>query len=396
MGKQGKAKSNKLKMKSNQTKNKKNTNGKMYSFKICFCVIGIIYMASIPLRNQRKYLQSIVSTIAADFNQKEADSNQKEADFNQKEGSSIGLIPLPKLTHSGEYARKETVCPKGTEWMNNVVDSVAEKAEGRKIPKIVHMTGKSRCLTPTAHSMISMWKFENHSFYYHDDEAMFSLLLDTDFPMFPDVKNTLKCMHHAGNTAVADLWRYIALWEYGGIYTDIDNVPNTLFNASTLQDDTDAFFLQERGGFLSQFFFAVSPRHPVMFFAVHFCMNMILNMEDTSDFYVPYVTGPGAVKRAFIQFMTGSEKLSKEDGKKYSYPPAGHYVGPLESDRSVDVFAKPTTGYLWVVRDALRGRAKGDLWSAMNATSYNRDGNNLKKKSAVACMREIYRSHAGQ
>ena len=110
------------------------------------------------------------------------DSNQKEADFNQKEGSSIGLIPLPKLTHSGEYARKETVCPKGTEWMNNVVDSVAEKAEGRKIPKIVHMTGKSRCLTPTAHSMISMWKFENHSFYYHDDEAMFSLLLDTDFP----------------------------------------------------------------------------------------------------------------------------------------------------------------------------------------------------------------------
>jgi len=115
--------------------------------------------------------------------------------------------------------------------------------------------------------------------------------------------------------AKADLWRYLALWEYGGIYTgkwsilfrrseakrnqdilmakpkqvvttnmlsisffsqptpsisieytdenkhdhtqsiDMDNAPGELFNASTLTPDIDAFFLPEQGGFPSQYFF---------------------------------------------------------------------------------------------------------------------------------------------
>ena len=73
--------------------------------------------------------------------------------------------------------------------------------------------------------------------------------------------------------AIADLWRYVAMWEYGGIYTDMDNLPGPLFNATTITPDIDAFFLQEQGGYVSQFFFAVAPRHPLMFLAVHDVME---------------------------------------------------------------------------------------------------------------------------
>ena len=54
-----------------------------------------------------------------------------------------------------------------------------------------------------------------------------------------------------------------------GIYTDMDNSPGPLLNETTITDDIDAFFLQEKGGFLSQYFFAIAPKHPLMFLAVH-------------------------------------------------------------------------------------------------------------------------------
>lgn len=63
------------------------------------------------------------------------------------------------------------------------------------------------------------------------------------------------------------------MWEYGGIYTDMDNLPGLFLNETTITPDIDAFFLQEKGGFLSQFFFAVSPKHPLMFLAVHDVME---------------------------------------------------------------------------------------------------------------------------
>lgn len=76
----------------------------------------------------------------------------------------------------------------------------------------------------------------------------------------------------------------------------MDNYPNTLFNATSVDPNTDAYFLQERGGFLSQYFFAVSPKHPLMFLAVHDVMREMHNMLDTGNFYVPVVSGPGAIK----------------------------------------------------------------------------------------------------
>ena len=57
----------------------------------------------------------------------------------------------------------------------------------------------------------------------------------------------------------ADLWRYLALWEWGGLYTDMDNTPGyqwAIENGTVISDDMDAVFEIEVGGYPSQYFFA--------------------------------------------------------------------------------------------------------------------------------------------
>ena len=215
----------------------------------------------------------------------------------------------------------------------------------------------------------------------------------------------------------------------------MDNVPGQLFNGSTITPDIDAFFLQEQGGFLSQFFFAVSPKHPMMFLAVHdvmqrtwqplllcnwlnslvhswlnapFCLcdppnlqsvndprNAHLEMhgaDDTGKIYIPFSTGPGSTKRAFLRFMGGTSKSPDAFNNKYGYPEAGTYVGKFGKDRSVTVVGSRRTGNNWVFRSAL-GRQKGKAWELMNITDYQQVN---KQRSGLTCLMKLHEWHAEQ
>ena len=126
--------------------------------------------------------------------------------------------------------------------------------EGRKIPKIVHMTSKSKCFTKAYADNINLWNFEDHSFFMHDD-ATVDRLLNREWPEFPLLQEARSCL--SSGAGMADLWRYLILWEYGGIYSDIDNAPGSLFlNGTLIKDNTDSLLEVERGGFPSQYFLA--------------------------------------------------------------------------------------------------------------------------------------------
>eukprot|EP00557_Chaetoceros_sp_GSL56_P001852 CAMPEP_0176490204 /NCGR_PEP_ID=MMETSP0200_2-20121128/7740_1 /TAXON_ID=947934 /ORGANISM="Chaetoceros sp., Strain GSL56" /LENGTH=498 /DNA_ID=CAMNT_0017887483 /DNA_START=591 /DNA_END=2084 /DNA_ORIENTATION=- len=166
--------------------------------------------------------------------------------------------------------------------------------KGRKIPKFVHMTSKSQCFTDFYTWSINKWKFDGYSLFMHDDIAV-DRLLSREWPEFPLLKEATSCI--ATGAGLADLWRYLVIWEYGGIYTDIDNEPGPKFlNASLITDDMDSLFEQEGGGFPSQYFFAASPHHPVMYHAVHHTISRLMEVQSISEQMVPFVTGPGALK----------------------------------------------------------------------------------------------------
>jgi hypothetical protein len=77
---------------------------------------------------------------------------------------------------------------------------------GRKIPKIVHITTKTRCMPPMLQENLERWRFPKHNFYVHDDAAVQRLLYETYWPEFPHLNLLRPCM--ISGAAMADLWRY--------------------------------------------------------------------------------------------------------------------------------------------------------------------------------------------
>ena len=193
-------------------------------------------------------------------------------------------------------------CPDGLVLVKDSIDpSFYEKSE-RKIPKVVHMTSKTRCMTKLFAENIDKWRFKGHSLFLHDDDAV-DRLLKLHWPEFPQLQTIMKCM--LPGASIADLWRSVLLWEYGGIYTDIDNTPGPKFwdektGGGIITNETDALFEQESQRFPSQYFFASSPHHPIMFLAVYQTMHRVMDVASVKEQYIPFVTGPGAIKSAFV------------------------------------------------------------------------------------------------
>ena len=162
------------------------------------------------------------------------------------------------------------------------------------------MTGKTRCMTRAFAANVDSWRFKGYSLFLHEDNAV-GRLLNRWWPQFPHILDMKNCL--MPGAAIADLWRYVLLWEYGGVYTDIDNAPGPWFwneTGSVITNTTDALFEQERDGFPSQYFFAVSPHHPIMYLAVQNALLRLMETQSVRKQYVPFVTGPGAIKSAVV------------------------------------------------------------------------------------------------
>mmetsp|Transcript_53802 Transcript_53802/g.64920 ORF Transcript_53802/g.64920 Transcript_53802/m.64920 type:complete len:340 (+) Transcript_53802:158-1177(+) len=243
----------------------------------------------------------------------------------------------------------------------------------RKIPKIIHITGKTRCLSKVFHDIVNSWRFPDHTLVFHDDDAVDRLLFQRHYPEFPHLQTTLRCM--VSGAAKADVWRYLVIWEYGGVYTDLDNLPGELFlRKDVIRDDTDAFFEQEIGMFPSQYFFAASPRHPLMYYSMMHALMRLMDVKNVTKLYVPFVTGPGASKSAMINFIG--------EGR----PGEGIYKGT--HNRSVTVVdgnMQPPNKYVYR-GGKLRGNRKNIAYREMNMTHFGE----VKSTYKDSCIDLLY------
>lgn len=160
----------------------------------------------------------------------------------------------------------------------------------RKIPKIMHQTSLTRCLMKETANVTDTWKqrMDGWAYYFHDDVAV-DQLFEKDWPEFPHLQEVAKCILYGA--VKADLWRYLVLWEYGGLYSDIGASP-ALFNTSTITDDDDGFFVVEESHLLSQYFLALSLKHPLIYYAIQQSLSNILRERDTGYINTPLATGP--------------------------------------------------------------------------------------------------------
>jgi mannosyltransferase OCH1-like enzyme len=366
------------------------------------------------LSNSTKDEMKLNVFLSADQDQCEAMNVLNNDSFQVDIKSLIEIAGIAGTHAEGETttsngAQQNVTCPDGLNLINSKYDP-RSIVKGRKIPKIVHMTSKSHCFTDNFAININKWRFDGHSFFMRDDAAV-DRLFDRDWP------ESLSCI--LTGAGKADLWRYLLLWEYGGIYTDIDNAPGDLFlNGTVISDEMDSFFEQERGGFPSQYFFAgrfdidtnhhgiptilwysnfsttphtmdrfaqnfifilftASPHHPVMYFMVHAAITRLLDTPSIKHQYVPFVTGPGATKMAVMTAIGGSGYFSK-----------GEYVGVNNRNVTIVGSRREAQKGRYVHRDSISKKA--EELSQMNMTQYEEARDDIQGKSH-SCFLEIYK-----
>ena len=310
-------------------------------------------------------------------------------------------IPLLDLIHTKVSSSEKCEDIVVTNWNTNLTEirstilpESITNYPPRKIPRIIHLTSRSKCtMAKVKEATIDKWRsLTNHSLYFHDDDAM-EALLQRDWPEFPYLKMIQKCL--VSGAAKADLWRLLVLWEYGGIYSDTDTAPGELFlndNTSNpvIGPDDEAFFVIEAEGFLSQYFMAAAPKHPLIYLTIVQILERLLAVENIKEQYVPFVTGPGALKAAFVDFMG----RGNTDGK----PPAGVYQGSQSVGNGLHTVTvkgdRRTASRRYVVRQGIDHHTKVAAYKAVGMSHFNE----VKKDNTVvnsSCKAHLYNSMYG-
>jgi hypothetical protein len=219
-------------------------------------------------------------------------------------------------TPSDNSAPKESgpICPDDQHytWLDD--RDVLPGRNTKKIPNILYQTAKGRCVdTDVYNATIRNWLESSEyslGYKFYDDPRMDAYLMNETRwkSIFPGLSLALKCIEHVQLPVMkADLWRYILLWERGGIFADLDVRLDA--NQSLLQHlrdhDDDAVFVQvqDRPGrprVLSQWLFAVSPYHPLLYYAAEQAISLVLKARRA----IPIQhTGPRALYDATDRFL---------------------------------------------------------------------------------------------
>jgi hypothetical protein len=184
-------------------------------------------------------------------------------------------------------------------------------------------------------------------------------------------------------TLKADLWRYLILWVYGGVYADFDSAPNEFHN-DTISDADDAFFVVEQYHILSQWFMAVSPRHPLMYYAVQHSLLNLLEADDTKKIGAHLKTGPHALHRAYIDFRADAGASVDPLGTGFKPVWSGKFFGT--NNRSLTVVGKGENENQYVQRLAVDPIVRKVDYRKMGMTHFSKFTEPHSKKSGLTCL----------
>ena len=158
------------------------------------------------------------------------------------------------------------------------------------IPKIIWQTYKDPydSLTPYMHEAMNTWKNLNPEYEhrYMDDKQASEFVLNEYGKEWHDIFVGLPVGVMRG-----DLWRYMIVYKYGGVYADLDT--ECLDPVSSwMLDDKQFIVCPETSDHFCQWTFAASPEHPILKSVLDLIKQRLLNPEYGSEHFVHTHTGP--------------------------------------------------------------------------------------------------------
>ena len=223
-------------------------------------------------------------------------------------------IPLHELTADDG----NLVCPEPLVAVHDRIVSGttnATTATKRRIPRIMHLSMRSRCMPPDLADTVFRWQkaLPNHDIYFHDDAAIERLLRDDPWPEFPHLLKIYDGCIQVKGAVMVDIWRVLVLYRYGGLYSDIDNWPLQPFTENDpIQQDDSAMFFSDPWNRPSQWFMSMEPKHPIAYFSMFEILKRIVAVETIEDFRPVFTTGPEPCRDGYVNFLEGNGEKKEE------------------------------------------------------------------------------------
>jgi mannosyltransferase OCH1-like enzyme len=143
-------------------------------------------------------------------------------------------------------------------------------------------------VTEDVYNLSLAWKALGVPYFFHDDAAIERLILSDTYEEFPHLR--LVWEHCITKPVVkTDLWRLLLLYEYGGIYEDLDTKPVSFKPRVTIRKEDEMYTVADLVSRPSFHFMASMPRHPIPFLTLQQALYELLFIPDTG-FYCPAVT----------------------------------------------------------------------------------------------------------
>ncbi len=156
---------------------------------------------------------------------------------------------------------------------------IAPNLNNRKIPRIIHQTFETSNIPENMYNAAMSWVKYNPDceYRFYDNEDRINLIKEN----FND--KVLQAYYLIENGAFrADLWRYCALYIYGGIYADIDTECQMPILA--LIENNDEFIVPhgESPHTIFNAFICSKPQHPFLKKAINRAVRIILSRKGTN------------------------------------------------------------------------------------------------------------------
>lgn len=197
------------------------------------------------------------------------------------------------------------------------------------IPRVIYQTFKTRFIPASMHEAVMSWINYNPDYEYHlfDDEAMFAFIETVDCAPFSFTRDDLiRAMRSVKPGAgKADLFRYLIIYDRGGIYMDIDTVCLAPLRTFIHPEDDVVSGIGMRGD-LHQWGLAYTPHHPFMKQTLERSISNVLNRTFISSFEntLEGLTGPPCLDQSIknllnlqpeAQFQAGLYEIDVEGRK---------------------------------------------------------------------------------
>lgn len=194
----------------------------------------------------------------------------------------------------------------------------SKPASDRPIARIVWQTFKTDVVPIRMHNASASWSHKNPDCDYNFlvDSACAQMIEDFD-------QELLECYRRTPPGAFrADIWRYCALYHFGGIYADIDTVCKHPIGKLIQENDQFIVSYDANRTKLFNAFICSTPKHPVLERILNNIKSTLLDEQQYETIkhnpsLLYDITGPGGLARAVAEVI-GMPVGIKYTAKTYS------------------------------------------------------------------------------